>query len=163
MSCAAESRAALILVPDGKEKENSYNNKKRHKDAVRWCSVASDSHPSAIILLTNSLASRTFCLVALTVRPLFQVRTWSEKVIMLKWSPSLRSARMVLMACLVYWEEWLGLVPDVTLSLQNVQDVKLKDAKIYITCWIFVPIIEPLTSMTKMTSLGTTGSPFGAK
>lgn len=110
MSWAAESRAALMLVPDGEETEHSYNNSQwvffpnmpRNKDKVRLCSITLDSHPSAIIRLTNALASRTFCLVALTVRPLLQVRTWSEKVIMLKWSPSLRSARMVLMASLVY-------------------------------------------------------------
>lgn len=45
------------------------------------------------------------------------------------------------------------------------QEFNLKCVRIpiYITCLIFVPIIEPLTSMTNMTSLGTTGSPFGAK
>ncbi len=41
-------------------------------------------HPSAIIFPTNSLAPLTFCRVARTVRPFFQVWTLSEKVIRLK-------------------------------------------------------------------------------
>lgn len=36
-------------------------------------------------------------------------------------------------------------------------------ADVCVTCLILVPVIEPLTSITNMTSLGTTGSPRGAK
>lgn len=39
----------------------------------------------------------------------------------------------------------------------------VKKITLSITCLILVPVIEPLTSMTNMTSLGTTGSPLGAK
>lgn len=32
-----------------------------------------------------------------------------------------------------------------------------------LTCWIFLPLMEPLLSMTKITFLGIVGRPSGAK
>lgn len=73
MSWAAESRAALILVPDTK-KGGTLDGRQQTKNKGPGVKNAMiDSHPSAIILFTKSLASRTFCRVALTVRPFFQV------------------------------------------------------------------------------------------
>ena len=130
-----------------------------------------NSHPSAMILLTKSLASRTLWRVARTVRPFLHVWTLSEKVMMLKWSASLRSPRMVCMACFV----WLHTgaqecYPTGLLSSQAIKRLNtiksnryFDNTFIYLTCFIFVPIMEPLTSMTNMTSLGTTGRPRGAK
>lgn len=110
--------------------------------------------PVAYMVLTKSFAAFTFSSVALFSDG-FHALTVDAKVTRAKWSSACKSSRIVSSASRVC-QTWTR---QITMDLLNQYCCVYS----YCTCWIFVPYMEPLWSITNTTFFGKRGKEDGAK